>query len=342
MRRRFLLLAALIPLILGPFVLIALYVELPILVLEPGPAPDVAERSKIAAQTFPSKGSIHLTTARVNAPGGSTAVEILEGLLDGDKHVLPREAVYPSGRSDEQTEGVQAAQMTQSESAAATAALNALGMPSIEDGVFVNEVVTGAPAARRIEAGDVIVTIEGSPVTTVSQLESALEMRKPGDDVAIEVRRGGDTKKLTVSTAESSDEKGRAEIGVKVSQSHRSPIEIAIDAEDIGGPSAGLMFALSIYDRLIPEDLTGGRKIAGTGTIENTADRSARVGEVGAVDLKIKAARKIGADVFVVPRGEAREARAAAAPNMTVIAVSTLSDAISQLRRLAQAPAERS
>jgi PDZ domain-containing protein len=339
-KRRSLLLAALIALTLGPFVLIALFVELPILVLEPGPAPDVARRSKIGAHTFPSEGSIHLTTARVNSPSGSTAVEIVEGLVDGDKHVLPREAVYPAGRSEQETKGVQAAQMSQSESAAATAALNALGMPSIEDGVFVNEVVTGVPAARRIEAGDVIVAVGGSPVTTVSQLGSALEKRRPGDEVELEVRRGGDTKKVTVRTVESGDEEGKAEIGVKVSQSHRSPIEIAIDAEDIGGPSAGLMFALSIYDRLTPEDLTGGRKIAGTGTIENSG-RSARIGEVGAVDLKIKAARKIGADVFVVPRGELREAQAAAAPNMTVIGVSTFSEAISQLRRLAEAPAER-
>jgi PDZ domain-containing protein len=338
MKRRILFLAALTILTLAPFVLLARFVELPILVLEPGPAPDVARRSKIAAETFPSKGSIHITTARVNSPSGSTAVEILEGVLDGEKHVVPRDSVYPAGRSDEQTKGVQAAQMSQSESAAATAALNALGMPSIQDGVFVNEVLDGVPAARRIRAGDVIVGIDRKPISNLTELEAALEAHKPGDEIELEVRRGDDIRRSTVVTVESSEQRDRAEIGLKVSQSNKSPIDITIEAEDIGGPSAGLMFALSIYDRLIPEDLTGGRKIAGTGTIENSSERSAEVGEVGAVDLKINAARKIDADVFVVPLGELREARAAAPPGMTVIGVSTLSDAISQLRRLAERP----
>ena len=339
MNRRITLMAISTCLVLALLVAGAFLLDLPMLVLEPGPAPDVATRSEIGARTYPSKGSMHLTTARVNSPSGSTAVEILEGLLDGDKHVVPRESVYPSGQTDEQTEGAQAAQMAQSESAAATAALNELGMPSIPDGVFVTEVVAGgpaakAPAARRIRAGDVITGVDGQPVLTLDDLNKALELHEPGDEVAFEVNRDGESKKFAVRTVESSQRPGRAEIGVKVSQSNKAPIEISIDAEEIGGPSAGLMFALSIYDRLIPEDLTGGRKIAGTGTIENLPDKSGKVGEVGAVDLKIKGASKVGAKVFVVPEGELAAARSAATAGMTVIGVSTLSDAIEQLRKL--------
>lgn len=335
MKRRTTLLVALILVTIAPFALFATLVRLPLLVLEPGPAPNVERRSEIAAQTYPSRGSIHLTTARVNAPEGATTVEILEGLIDPDKHVVSRDAVYPAGRSDEETEGVQAAQMTQSESAAATAALYELGMPSVQDGVFVNEVLTEVPSARRLLAGDVITGLDGKPVATLDDLTAALDSRRPGEEVELEVRRDGESKRFRVRTIESESRRGKAEIGVKASQSNQSPIEIRIDAEDIGGPSAGLMFALSIYDRLIPEDITGGRKIAGTGTIENRPDQSARVGEVGAIDLKIKAARKIGADVFVVPRREVAEARSAASPGMTVIGVTTLSDAIGQLKRLA-------
>lgn len=321
-------------LVLAPFVAVAFLLELPMLVLEPGPAPDVAKRSEIHAPTYPSKGSMHLTTARVNSPSGSTAVEIMQGLFDGDKHLVPRESVYPSGRTDEQTHGVQEAQMTQSESAAATAALNELGMPSIADGVFVNEVVGEAPAARRIHAGDVIVGVDGEPVLTLEDLTKALETHKPGDEVALEVHREGKSKDLAVRAVESSEKRGKAELGIKASQSHRAPIEIAIDAEEIGGPSAGLMFALSIYDRLVPEDLTGGRKIAGTGTIENEPDTSGKVGEVGAIDLKMKGAIEIGAKVFVVPKGELAAARSAATPGMKVIGVTTLADAIDQLKQL--------
>ena len=321
-------------LVLAPFVAAAFLLELPVLVLEPGPSPDVAKRSEIHAPTYPSEGSMHLTTARVNSPSGSTPVEILDGLIDGDKHVVPRSSVYPSGRTDEQTEGVQVAQMSQSESEAATAALNELGLPSIPDGVFVNEVVGDVPAAKRIHAGDVITAVDGQRVVTLEDLMRALEAHKPGDQVALEVHREGETKNLKVETVESSEMKGKAEVGVKVSQSNKAPIEIAIDAEEIGGPSAGLMFALSIYDRLVPEDLTGGQKIAGTGTIENQPDKSGKVGEVGAIELKIKGAIKIGAEVFVVPKGELAAARSAATPGIKVIGVSTLSEAIDQLKKL--------
>ncbi|MEX2553836.1 MAG: PDZ domain-containing protein [Actinomycetota bacterium] len=334
MKRRITLLAVLTCLVIASLVAGAFFLKLPVLVLEPGPAPDVAKRSEIAARTYPSKGSMHMTTARVNSPSGSTAVEILEGLLDGDKHVVPRESVYPSSQTEEQTKGVQTAQMTQSGSAAATAALNELGLPSIPNGVFVNEAVDKAPAARRIRAGDVITAVDGRPVLTLDDLKGALSPHKPGDEVALQVNRDGESKTLAVKTVESSQQPGRAEVGVKVSQSNQPPIEIAIDAEEIGGPSAGLMFALSIYDRLVPEDLTGGRKIAGTGTIENLPDESGKVGEVGAVDLKIKGASKIGAKVFLVPRGELAAARSAAVPGLKVIGVSTLSDAIEELKML--------
>lgn len=333
MRRR-LLVVILIAAILSPVILVASFVPIPLLVLEPGPAPDVAERSRIEATTYPSKGSMHLTTAQVRSPGGATTAEVILGLLSSDKHVVPRESVYPSDQSDQDTESVQMAQMAQSGSAAAAAALNELGMPYVADGVFVNEVESGDPASQRLVAGDIITSLNRVPVVSVVDLTEALEAVDAGGTVRLRVMRGSDENMLTVKTVESSDEPGKAELGIKVSQSHRAPVRVDISAQEIGGPSAGLMFALSIYDRLVPEDLTGGKVIAGTGTIENSGSTSGKVGEVGAVELKVAGAQKIGADVFIVPKLEAPEAEAAAYPGLEVIGVSTLAEAISALEML--------
>lgn len=336
MRRRLISLS-LLALIVSPLLLGAYFVRIPLIILEPGPAPDIAKRSKIEAPTFASRGSFHLTTAQVRSPSGATVFEVVQGMLDGDRQVIPREAVYPRGKSDKDTESVQAAQMVQSELAAAAAALSELGMPYVPDGVFVNEVNPKVPAARLIEAGDVIVNLNSAPVLTMADLTSALQGIELGDSVKLTVRRGAVEKVLSVKTVESSQKAGRAELGLKISQSHRAPVKVNISAKEIGGPSAGLMFALSIYDRLIPEDLTGGLKIAGTGTIENSPAFSGKVGEVGAVNLKVRGAESIGAKVFVVPKAEKAAAEAAAGPGLRVIGVSTLKEAIAALRELAEA-----
>lgn len=336
MRRRLIPLS-LLALIVSPILLAIYFIRIPLLVLEPGPAPDIAGRSKIEAPTFASRGSFHLTTAQVRSPSGSTVFEVVGGLIDPDKRVLPREAVYPRDRSNKETESVQAAQMVQSELAAATAALNELGMPSQPDGVFVNEVDPKVPAAKLMRAGDVISGLNSAPVNTVEELTAALKGFEVGAIANVSVRRGTEDKKLLVKTVGSSAKKGQAELGVQVSQSRRAPIKVTISAKDIGGPSAGLMFALSIYDRLVPEDLTGGVKVAGTGTIENSPGNIGKVGEVGAVDLKVRAAEKIGAKVFMVPESEAAAAKAAAGPGLRVLGVSTLSEAITALRKLEKA-----
>ncbi|MGQ0679565.1 MAG: YlbL family protein [Actinomycetota bacterium] len=333
--RRKLLALLLLAVFLAPVVVAAFLIRLPLLILEPGPAPDVASLTEIVARTYPSEGAIHLTTAQVREPEGSTTVEILQGLVDPFKQVLPREAVYPSDRSEGATVEVQAAQMAQSESAATVAALSELGMSYEPDGVFVKEVDQKAPAARRIKPGDIIFELASAPVATVEQLEQILRQLRPDREVSLRLRREGRQRSVRTRTVAGSQE---AALGLSVSQSHRAPIEVDISAEEIGGPSAGLMFALSIYDQLIPEDLTAGATIAGTGTIDNLPGQDGVVGEVGAVELKVRAAQRIGAEVFLVASKEAARAREAAPEAMVVIGVSSLKQAIAELRRLAERP----
>ncbi len=315
-------------------VVLGMFVKLPLLVLEPGPAPDVAKRTRISAETYPSEGSIHLTTAQVKVPEGATGSQILQAIFDPDKIVYPRESIYPSDESPEHTESIQAAQMTQSELEAAVAALSELGMPYRSEGVFVSTISEDSPAADKLIAGDVITAIDSTPVLLVEELRAELAGRAPGATVRLDVVRDGKMRSLAVKTTDPAEGRDGAGLGATLVQYRKAPIEVSISSKDIGGPSAGLIYALSIYDRLVPEDLTGGRTIAGTGTIGNADERSGIVGAVGSVSLKVKGARLIGADVFLVPKGEADEARQAAGSDMDVIGVSTLKEAIAELRKL--------
>jgi Lon-like protease len=319
--------------VVGVMLVLAAFVRLPLLILEPGPAPDVAERTEIDAMTYPSEGSIHLTTAQVRSPDGATGKELFLAMFNSDKLVYPKEAIYPSGESRDHTESIQAAQMTQSELEAAVAALSELGMPYEPEGVFVSEISEDAPAAHKLAAGDVITSVEGKPVRLLKDLTGELAKSRAGDSVRLEVVRGKDRKSFSVKTTKASPGGGSA-LGAELVQYKKPPIEVSISSTDIGGPSAGLIYALSIYDRLVPDDITGGRKIAGTGTIENSGKRNGVVGAVGSVGLKVKGASRIGAEVFLVPKAEVQEAREEAGPGMEVIGVSSLAEAIAELKKL--------
>lgn len=308
---------------------------MPLLVMEPGPTTDVSKLVQIDSPTFASKGSFLLTTALVSSTEGVTVPDALFALLDPDKDLIPRESIFPSNSSRVNTDRVHAAQMTESQEQAAVAALHELDMPSTPEGAFVREVDADAPAAGVLRPGDVIVEVDGRPVAEPADLLEALGSRRPGDVVKVAVQRHGDVKELEVRTkhAKSRGGKPKARLGVLVIPKHKLPREISIDAGGIGGPSAGLVFALAIYDALTPGDLTAGRKIAGTGTIANTKERFGRVMPVGAVAEKVTAAGRKGVDVFVVPRANWKEARSAAPQGLDIIPVSTLRQAIAALCR---------
>lgn len=219
--------------------------------------------------------------------------------------------------------------MSFSELEAAAAALSEVGMPIEPAGAFIADLTEDAPAARELRPGDIITEVEGRPVRLLEDLAAALEEVEAGDPIALETLRQGRPRPVTVTAV--APEGDRSALGIVAVQYHRPPVEVSISADDIGGPSAGLMFALFIYDQLVPEDLTGGRTIAGTGTIQTGPQGSARVGEVGSVELKVKGALRLGADVFLVPREELQRARREAGDRLEVVGVSTLRDAVDAL-----------
>lgn len=299
--------------------------------LAAGPTRDVGKLTKIEATIYASKGSFHLTTALIEYPEGVGLGSAIGAWLDPQRDLIPREFVFPKNQTREEADAKHVAEMTQSQEAAVLAALTELGMPPKDDGALIVSTVRKSPARRILKAGDVIVALDRKPVVEVKDIAGLLARAKPGDAVMVTFRRDGQLSDVSVKTIGSSKEPGKPIIGVTVRQSRQLPIKVKISARDIGGSSAGLMFALAIYDALTPDDLTKGHKIAGTGTIKG---ETGAVGQIGAIEQKVIGAKRLGADIFIAPAGDLEGARAAADKDMKVIGVSTLGEAIAALRQI--------
>jgi len=323
------------------FVLVALSVavltvRLPLLILQPGPTRDVAKLIQIEAPTYKSKGSFLLTTALVTDVDGITLPSALRAAFSSKQELVDKEAIFPSGSTRVNTDRIHAAQMSESQEVAAVAALHELKMPAAPDGAFVRE-VTGKIAAAKLRPGDVIVAVDGAAVVDRDDLKKIVAKHRGGDELGLTIRRDGQTKQVRLKTFVSPATKGqpaKTRLGVLVIQSNRLPINVSIDAGDIGGPSAGLIFGLAIYDALGPLDLTKGRTIAGTGTISNADGRFGTVGPIGAVAEKVTAAAAKGVKIFIAPKANLKQARAAAPKTMLVVGASTLHQAIAALQAL--------
>jgi PDZ domain-containing protein len=278
------------------------------------------------------------------APGDVFYVDVfvrretwLERLLPFTKpegaDTVPEHALLPSGTSEEDRDRQNAIDMQESEKIASAVALDALGYDvKIEPvGLRVATVFTDGPAAGRLKPYDVIVAVDGRRVLTTDELRAEIGKRKPGDPVELTVERNGKTVDVTVPTIASPETPPRPIVGIEVRQKANIelPIKVDIDLGDVGGPSAGLPFALEIA-RMLGRDVTHGCKVAATGQIE--LDGS--VTPIGAVKQKVFGARSRGVDVFVVPAGDnAKDARKYAG-DLPVIPVNSYQQA---LRRLATA-----
>jgi PDZ domain-containing protein len=225
--------------------------------------------------------------------------------------------------------------MDESKVLAAVVALRKLGYKVDPSAVDVTEVRPGAPADGRLRPGDQLVRADGRPVVSIAQLQDVIRGHHAGDTLALGVKRG--TTDVPVEVPVGLDG-GQPRIGVVLREKYgKLPVPVSIDTENIGGPSAGLMFALSIYDRLTPGDLTGGRRIAGTGQI--TEDGS--VVPIGGIAEKLVGARRHGATMFLLPRGNCEEAFDHPPPGLRLVPVSSVSDAIAFLQSKPGAPPPR-
>jgi PDZ domain-containing protein len=216
--------------------------------------------------------------------------------------------------------------MSRSQRIAVSVALRKLGY-AVEGGVEVVRVRPDSAAAGRLRRGDVIVQAAGREVETVEDLTQAFEPITPGDEVELAVRRSGSRREFVFKTRAAEDDPDRAVIGIEIQQAVGSefPVDVRIDAGSVIGPSAGLAFALDVFDEL-GEDVDRGRRIAVTGEL----DLAGNVFAIGGMKQKTIGAEEAGAEILVVPDQNAAEARRYA-EEIEVVAVSTFDEALSQL-----------
>ena len=296
----------------------------------PGPVRDVERLVRVSdAHTYASQGRLYMTTVSVDV--GVTLAEVIEAAVDPHKQIVS-EGDVTGGRSLERVDEIQRRAMEDSKQHAREVALAALGFGSPKgDGVRVMSTRDGSPADGELHAGDVIVAVQGAPVRTTCDVAAAISRLEVGERVALTVRSEGEGDRATVVLRTARDATtGRSYIGVEmadVNYSFDPGVDVNFITGEIAGPSAGLMFTLALYDRLTPDDLTAGRTIAGTGTI----DCGGRVGPIGGVAQKVAAAEANGADVFLAPALNALDAREAAG-DIRVVSVSSFADAIDYLQ----------
>ena len=310
---------------------LTLTLPVPYVILSPGPTYNTLGSDdqgttiiKIVGRT-PNRtdGHLNLTTVSVTTQSIS-AFQAFTGWLEHDEVVVPRASVYPPGQSQQQTDEQNTQDFRTSQDSATQAALCQLKYPR---GAAVVSVLSDSPSTDKLVAGDALETVAGRSVTTSARLSAVLASLKAGETVPVTVSRLGKPVSTTVTLGAGANGKG-ARLGISVADTCVAPFTVDLGlGNQIGGPSAGLMFALGIMEKVGSTDLTAGRFIAGTGTI----DGSGTVGPIGGIQLKMIAARAKGATVFLAPSGNCSDVRKDTPKGLQVVKVDTLNGAVQDL-----------
>jgi PDZ domain-containing protein len=281
-------------------------------------------------RTFRTDGHLNMVTVSyIGGPGYSPPFNIFAALsawLSPHNAVVPQQELFPSGSSQQQVSEQDTEEMASSQQMATAAALCQLGIKFTTVDT-ITSTIRGLPAAGVLHSGDVIVAVNGSPASCTTSIGDLIKARPAGQPVVLTIRRAGKIRKVTLRTA---TYQGAPVIGVNLVESYVFPFNVTINIGDIGGPSAGMMFALGIIDKITPDNLTGGKFIAGTGEIEVDG----AVEPIGGIQQKMAAARAAGATIFLTPASNCADTAGAVPPGLRLVKVSTLSGAIAALRAL--------
>ncbi len=282
--------------------------------------------------THPTSGRLDLTVVNVTQAGARP--NLPQALLAHwlpHRDVLPLDAVYAPGKSAEEVKAEDADMMSTAQDDAVVAALRAAGQP-VTEVPAVYSVTVGAPAHTRLLPGDLVVAVDGVPNPDQAAVRRAIRTHKPGESVTFRIVRQRTKRTVVVPTVLSMTQEGVTVVGITLGEGFQYEPRISFDlGQRIGGPSAGLVFALAIYDKITAGALLDGRHVAGTGTITPDGD----VGRIGGIQEKIAGADSAGATVFLVPAANCADL-AGVRTDLTLVRVDTLRDAISALETLQQ------
>jgi Lon-like protease len=314
-------------------IVVSVLVPVPYVILQPGPTlntlGEVSGKPLITItgrKTYGTTGNLNMVTVGYQGgPGDNINIwTALRAWIDPSEAVVPEQELFPSGQSEQETQQQDTQEMTGSQQTATAAALHQLGI-GYQTQVSVAAVESGYPAEGVLKAGDVIEAVDGTTVTNETVLTNLITSRPAGTKLRLTVLRNGATEQLDVTTKESS---GRPVVGVEVTENYKFPFNVSISVGDIGGPSAGMMFALGIIDKLTADNLTGGKFIAGTGEITDTG----QVEAIGGIQQKMVGARDAGATVFLAPASNCTDVDGHVPGGLRIVKVSTLSQAMTYLQ----------
>lgn len=330
-------------LILGSFtfvVLLALLLLLPVpyVLMSPGPTFDTLATYDNGGRVEPiiaidgtqaKKVTGHLNMLTVNVSTASiSAFQALAGWLRSDEVVVPTAAIYPPGQSQDAVAAENSAEFAGSQQNATQVALCKLGYPK---GFGVLQVSAKGPSAGRLKPGDRLESIDGHATKTFASLSALLKAEKPGHTVTVAIMRADKPMTVTVKLGKPAKDAAGTIMGISLPQTTACLAPFTVDiglGNEIGGPSAGMMFTLGIIEKLGKADITHGRFVAGTGTVDLTG----AVGPIGGIQLKMIAARRAGATIFLAPRGNCGEVRGSIPSGLTVYSVSTIDQALAALQ----------
>jgi Lon-like protease len=339
--------------ILAGVLLVALFVvallkPVGYVIFEPGPTFDVLAKGSDQApgkeiidvsghKVYRDNGQLRLVTIIPSQPDDKVSLmEAMKAWISRDDAVYPYDAVYAKADTADTVREQSAQQMTSSQDNAVAAALHALGI-KFRTAVTVALVDKKGPSEGKLKTNDRILKVNGAPMATSAQLIKTVQAVKPGSQVTLEVRRTNALRTVEVTTQPSAADKTKSALKVSIAPGYDFPFHVALRLSDnIGGPSAGLMFSLGIYDVLTPGSLTNGKVIAGTGEI--TAD--GKVGEIGGIQQKLVGAQKAGARLFLVPAGNCSEALGGHydSKKLRLVKASTLDEAIKDVKAWVKDP----
>ena len=312
---------------------VAAIVSVPYVALTPGPTlntlgkPDGTELIQITGhRTYPTTGNLNMVTVSYTGGPGTdfNIFSALRAWLTPNDAVVPESEIYGTGQTQQQVVQQDTQEMLGSQQDATAAALCYLNIKFATINT-VQDTVKGTPAYGVLRPGDDITAVDGTPIGCDNNVVNMIRDRKPGADVTLTILRDGSTKTLTLATK---DDGGVPVVGVQLApQAYKFPFGVKINLSDIGGPSAGLMFALGIINKLTPDNLTGGKFIAGTGEIEPNGG----IEPIGGIQQKMAGARGAGATIFLTPASNCSNTTGAVPAGLRLVRVTSLANAVSEL-----------
>jgi PDZ domain-containing protein len=315
---------------------VAAVVSVPYVALTPGPTlntlgkPEGTELIQIAgARTYRTTGHLNMVTVSYTGGPGTdfNIFSALRAWLTPNDAVVPESEIYSSGQTQQQVVQQDTQEMLGSQQDATAAALCYLGI-KFTTLAPIASTDRGTPAYGVLHSGEDITAVDGMPISCDNNVVTMVRDRKPGADVTLTVERNGSTKSVTLATK---DIQGQPVLGVNLAPAtYKFPFSVKINLSDIGGPSAGLMFALGIIDKLTPDNLTGGKFIAGTGEIAPDG----MIQPIGGIQQKMAGARAAGATIFLTPGSNCVNTAGAVPAGLRLVKVNSLSQAVRELQAI--------